>query len=109
MQPPGSFKLARRTPAKPDPLDRLAPGEARARRIVDSLREELSTGNALDPRIRQVFHDPREVFRLEYEVAGIHAQRTTLLDRETLDDLLDTDAVRKAFESRRGLSQAGDG
>ena len=109
MQPPGSFKIARRRTAPPDMLDRLAPGEARARRIVDSLRAQLNAGDAQDLRIRQIFNDPREIFRLEYAIAGANAQRTTLLDRDALDELLDTDAVRAALEPRPGHSLAEEG
>ena len=108
MQPPGSFKIAHRRTSTPDVLDQLAPGEARVRRIVDSLRAQLSGGDAQDLRIRQIFDDPREIFRLEYAISGANAQRTTLLDRDTLDELLDTDAVRAALEPGNDHSLAED-
>ena len=108
MQPPGSFKIAHRRTSTPDVMDRLAPGEARVRRIVDSLRAQLSAGEARDLRIRQIFDDPREIFRLEYALSGVNAQRTTLLDRDTLDELLDTDAVRAALDPGYEQSRAED-
>jgi hypothetical protein len=41
-----------------------------------------------------VFETPREIFRLEIESPELAYQRTTLLDREALDELLEVDAVR---------------
>lgn len=97
MKPHGTYKLTHRVGSIPDPIERFAPSEARLRRIVESLRMELSAGEAQHLRIRQIFHDPREIFRLEYELTDLNLQRTTLLDRDALEDLLETDEVRAAF------------
>ena len=97
MKPHGSYKLTYRGGSMPDPIEQFAPGEARVRRIGESLRMQLSEGVAQHLRIRQIFHDPREIFRLEYELTDLNLQRTTLLDRDALEDLLETDEVRAAF------------
>jgi hypothetical protein len=51
-------------------------------------------------RIRRIFTSPREVFRLEIDVPEMGYQRTTLLDREALDELLATDDVRALVRQR---------
>jgi hypothetical protein len=69
--------------------------DARSERIVESLRNEIvETGGGQNLRIRLVFREPREIFRLELELPSLGYQRTTLLDRETLEHLLDADEVR---------------
>ena len=40
---------------------------------------------------------PQPIYRLEYDLAGLNAQRVTLLDRDSLEDLLETEAVRNAL------------
>ena len=97
MKPPGSFKLARRCNAAPSLLDEIAPGEGRARRIVDSLREQIAEGGTSNLRIRKIFENPREIFRVEIHLPEMNYQRTTLLDRDALEDLLETMEVREAF------------
>lgn len=93
MRPPGAFKIRRHGPFGPllDPTGR----DGRAQRIIDSLRAQiLEAGPGRKLRIRRVFHHPREVFRLELELPDLGYQRTTLLDRDALEDLLATDDVR---------------
>ena len=69
--------------------------DARSQRIIESLRNEIvEAGGDQNLRIRLVFREPREIFRLELELPSLGYQRTTLLDRETLEQLLDTDEVR---------------
>jgi hypothetical protein len=41
-----------------------------------------------------VFRTPREIFRLELELPQLGYQRTTLLDRDALEELLAEDAIR---------------
>jgi len=99
MRPPGSYKIASRNRA----IDALRIPELRsaerARRILDSLRDQiLEGGDGL--RIRRIFSSPREVFRLEIDVPEMGYQRTTLLDREALDELLATDDVRALVRKR---------
>ena len=112
MKPPGHYKIryqrsaARRVASEApegDPIGALiaqvTASEGRVRRIVDSLREEI-VGGEDEPllRVRRVFSTPREIFRLEIERPALGYQRTTLLDRDALETLLEEDEVRDAFE-----------
>ncbi len=97
MKPPGSYKLARRCQVSPSLLDQLAPGEGRLQRIVDSLRDQITEGGTADLRIRRIFENPREIFRVEINLPEMNYQRTTLLDRDALEELLESDEVREAF------------
>lgn len=105
MRPPGSFKIARRhrlartgprtnpaiTPCHHLPLS----DEDRSQRVLESLRSEiLEGGETGNLRIRLVFRSPREIYRLEFENPEREYQRTTLLDRDALEELLESDEVR---------------
>jgi len=93
MRPPGAFKIRRGRPfgSLIDPTGR----DDRGQRIIDSLRAQiLEAGPARTLRIRRVLQRPREIFRLELELPDLGYQRTTLLDRDALEDLLATDDVR---------------
>lgn len=77
-------------------MDPLTLSGDRSDRIVDSLRAqilELDVDQSL--RIRQIFKDPREIYRVEIDRPDQGYQRTTLLDRDALEDLLATDDVRE--------------
>ena len=92
----GAYKIARRSRsvgAYPDPLAR---SEMRSQRILESLRSEIVAAAGSSLRIRQVFQSPREIFRLELELPEYCYQRTTLLDRDALEELLEADDVRRA-------------
>lgn len=119
MKPHGTYKLAyrkrgsERAPTDPlamhaapragdigELLERCARSELRCQRILDSLRNEIVAGAGdHNLRIRQVFARPREIYRLELERPELGYQRTTFLDREALETLLDADDVRRAVES----------
>ena len=116
MKPHGTYKLAYRRAAaravapecpvgpRSASLDSLLDGfaqrEMRVRRLLDSLRSEiLEGGGGSNLRIRRVFKSPREIFRLELELPDLGYQRTTFLDREVLEELLDADEVREVVES----------
>jgi len=90
MRPPGAFKIRRGRPfgSLIDPTGR----DDRGQRIIDSLRAQILEARKL--RIRRVLQRPREIFRLELELPDLGYQRTTLLDRDALEDLLATDDVR---------------
>ena len=105
MRPPGSFKIARRrrlghTPPRANPAAppcRHLPlsDDDRSQRVLESLRNEiLESGEAGNLRIRRVFRSPREIYRLEFEIPEREYQRTTLLDRDALEELLEADEVR---------------
>ena len=91
MRPPGSFKIRR--PSRPAtlPLDPLGYG-GRCQKIIDSLCSEILEGENL--RIRQIFEQPRAIYRIEFDRPDMSYQRTTLLDEETLEELLEIDEVR---------------
>jgi hypothetical protein len=97
MKPPGTFKLLGRARRNtPDAMDPLALCVDRSDRIVDSLRVQILEGDADQSlRIRQIFNDPREIYRVEIERPDQNYQRTTLLDREALEELLATDDIRE--------------
>jgi hypothetical protein len=78
----------------------LLAGTHRSQRILDSLREEiLEGGEKGDLRIRCVFREPKEVFRLELRLPELAYQRITLLERDALEELLETDGVRALVET----------
>ena len=88
----------------PDPIEHALHGVARAerrtRRIVDSICDEIrGAGDRSALRIRRVFTVPREVFRVEYERPDLGYQRTTLLGREALEALLESDGIQSAIEN----------
>lgn len=91
MQPPGSFKL-RRPPSHPLPQESLPFADTRCQKLVDSLCIEILEGENL--RIRQVFEQPRAIYRIELDRPEMNYQRTTLLDEDTLEELLEIDEVR---------------
>ena len=100
MRPHGTFKLLGRARRKDrggvDAMDPMALCAGRGDRIVDSLRMQILEG-AEDQslRIRQIFQDPKEIYRVEIDCPDQNYQRTTLLDRDALEDLLATDDVRE--------------
>jgi hypothetical protein len=96
MKPHGTYRLLggrrSRDAAGPDPILGTA---MRQQRIVDSLRCEISNSeHEHEIRIRQIFTNPREIFRIELEVPEMNYQRTTLLDRDALEELLEVDEIR---------------
>jgi len=100
MKPRGSFKIANRGRLLDGLIDPLTRSEARSHRIVQSIREQIVDGGPGQRlRIRQVFRAPREIFRLELELPELGYQRTTLLDRDALEELLTADEVRNLVEA----------
>jgi hypothetical protein len=97
MKPHGSFKLLGRS--RQTSQDSMAPNvlsEDRSDRIVDSLRVQILEGDEDQSlRIRLVFSEPEEVYRVEIDRPEAGYLRTTLLDRDALEDLLATDDVRE--------------
>ncbi len=106
MRPRGTFRISRRGQLGRgrSPVDGFDPiadaylalrGDRRLRRILESLRSEIvECGAGRNLRIRQVFQTPREIYRLELELPELGYQRTTLLDRDALEELLEADDVR---------------
>ena len=48
--------------------------------------------------MRRILSEPVEVFRLEFERPELGYQRTTLLDRDCLEELMETDGLRHRIE-----------
>ena len=115
MKPHGTYKVARRrNPDSPglkhhpaprrigyDPLlDPILGGDPRLQRLLQSLRDEIvEGGDETNVRVRRVFSEPREIFRLELERPELGYQRTTLLDRDALEELLEIDEVREIIRT----------
>ena len=79
-----------------DPYLRAA---RRVRGVLDSLHRDIRAGSRV--RVRQIIEGPVDVFRLESERSDLTCRRTTLLDREALEMLLEevgTAAVERAFD-----------
>ncbi|MCH2173312.1 hypothetical protein MK489_21250 [Myxococcota bacterium] len=111
MKAPGAYKIAHRRTARipgvvDAGLDPLPLGDYKLQRLLDSLRSEIIEGGGGDNlRIRQIFWSPREIYRLELELPELGYHRTTLLDRDALEELLATDDLRDVIAS----SKLGDG
>ena len=94
MKPHGTYKIAhRRSPARAAftrplisrdvdadaLLDPILDGDERLQRILESLRNEIIEGGGGDNiRVRQVFHEPREIYRLEIENTELHGKMILL-------------------------------
>jgi hypothetical protein len=105
MKPHGTYKLLYRSrgPQSVSVGSFAVPGPA-GPAGAESLLERLEGGEGRSLRIRRVFTHPREIYRLELELPELGYQRTTLLDRDALEELLEADAVRQAVETA-GLGQ----
>jgi hypothetical protein len=116
MKPSGTYKIRYQRTAEPgyrapaiapslrDPIERaihrVALAERRTQRVVASISDEIrGGGDRSSLRIRRVFTVPREVFRVELERPDLGYQRTTLLGREALEALLESDGVQTAIEA----------
>jgi hypothetical protein len=116
MKPHGTYKIryqrtAARSPARcapstngAEPLERvlgaLEAAEYRTARVLDSLhREIVEGGEDAALRIRRVFIEPREIFRVELERPDLGYQRTLLLGREALESLLEREEIHPALET----------
>ena len=89
----GSYRISSRVRAFEASQDPVLRRTRRIARLLDSLRLEIQDV-ATTVRATRDFETPREVFRLEIESSELGYQRTTLLDRDTLEELLEVDAVR---------------
>lgn len=97
MKPPGAYKLAGRTRAFEACLEPSVRSARRLERLLGSLRSQICEGGRERVRLRRIFKDPREIYRLEVEVPELACQRVTLLDRDALELLLAADDVRAVF------------
>lgn len=99
MKPRGTYKIVNRGGALDALIDPLTRSEMRSQRILRSLRDEIvGGGGGQTLRIRQIFRTPREIYRLELELPELGYQRTTILDRDALEELLSAEGVREAVD-----------
>jgi hypothetical protein len=95
MANPGSYRVLGRSRSLDALLEPELRSAQRVRRILDSLRTEIvGAGGEGCVRVRRILERPREVFRIEIDSPELGYQRTTLLDRRALDELLRTEDVR---------------
>ena len=95
MKPPGAFKISSRQRAFDAYVDSAVQQTHRTQRILESLRNEiLEGGDGANLRIRRIFQNPREIYRLELQLPELGYHRTTLLDRDALEELLAAEDVR---------------
>jgi hypothetical protein len=100
VKTPGSYKIASRGRRFEQSLHPALRSARRAQRILDSLRLELAGEEPCDRvRVRRILSEPVEVFRLELERPDLAYQRVTLLDRDCLEELLETDGVRERLQT----------
>ena len=97
MSQPGRFRIPSRNRSYEAHLHPAMRAARRVERILDSLRAEIE-GGEVRVRVRQVFERPRAIYRLEIEQPAWGYQRTTLLDRDALEELLAQDGVRDRIE-----------
>jgi hypothetical protein len=67
-----------------DPALRAA---RRVRGVLTSIHRDIQAGSRV--RVRRIFSHPIELYRLELERSDLRCQRTTLLDADTLETLLE--------------------
>lgn len=92
---PGSYRILMRSRRSVE--DQLSPELAAMRRVermLASLLDEFRCASTV-VRARCIFREPREIFRLEITNPERGYQRTTLLDRDVLDELLEHPDVRE--------------
>ena len=112
MKPYGTYKIRYQRnhdvgvipPSLGDPIERaihrVALADRRTNRIIASISDEIRGGGERSSlRIRRVFETPREIFRVEVARPDLGYQRTTLLGREALEELLESDGVQTAIET----------
>jgi hypothetical protein len=96
MKLPGSYKIASRGRSFEQTLHPALRSARRAQRILDSLRLELAGEESCsEVRVRRILSEPVEVFRLELQRPELSYQRVTLLDRDTLEELLEIEGIRE--------------
>ncbi|MFQ5515094.1 MAG: hypothetical protein ACE5FG_11730 [Myxococcota bacterium] len=98
---PGSFRLAYRSRPVDVLSDPLGLSSRRIGRILASIQRDLDAG--AHASVRQILRGPCELYRLEVERPDLAYQRTTILDRDTLDTLLEQtsyEILRERFRFR---------
>ena len=99
---PGTFRLGHRTEPTGLPAamyaDPLGFSAHRVGRILASISTDIDEGGRAS--VRQILQGPRELYRVEVERPDLAYLRTTILDRDALDTLLEQtseDTLRGSF------------
>ena len=98
---PGGFRIAHRARTFELYADPVGHRHRRVRRILASIQQDIDEG--CTAFVRQILCEPRELYRLELERPDMSYLRTTILDRDTLDELLEItpeQTVRDRFQFR---------
>ena len=84
---PGRFRLSNQPPGLRAGLDPWAGAQRRVRAILSSIQQDLFEGGTA--RVRQILSSPRELYRVEVEREEWSYLRTTILDRDALEALIE--------------------
>ncbi len=68
-------------------LDEIEKRDRRIRRIITSIQRDVDEGGRA--HVRQILRGPLELYRIELERPEMSYQRTTIVDRATLEMLLE--------------------
>lgn len=83
-------------------LDEIEKRERRIRRIITSIQRDVDEGGRA--HVRQILRGPLELYRIELERPEMSYQRTTIVDRATLELLLEEtpeETLRSGFRFAR--------
>ncbi|MEE9282038.1 MAG: hypothetical protein V3V67_17870 [Myxococcota bacterium] len=95
---PRSFRRLRHARPFELDLDEIEKRERRIRRIISSIQRDVDEGGRA--YVRQILRGPLELYRIELERPEMSYQRTTIVDRATLELLLEQtpeETVRASF------------
>lgn len=84
---PGRFRLSNQPLGLGAGLDPWAGTQRRLRAILTSIQQDLLEGGTA--RVRQILSTPRELYRVEVEREDWSYLRTTILDRDALEALIE--------------------
>ncbi len=84
---PGRFRLSNQPRGFDAGLAPWSGTQRRVRAILDSIHRDMFEGGTA--RVRQILSTPRELFRVEVEREEWAYLRTTILDRDALEALIE--------------------
>ncbi len=84
---PGRFRLSNQPPGLRAGLDPWGEGQRRVRAILHSIQQDVFEGATA--RVRQILSSPHELYRVEVEREEWSYLRTTILDRDALEALIE--------------------
>jgi hypothetical protein len=84
---PGSFKHVNQRRSFGSFDEPWIAGDRRLGRILESIQADIGEGGTC--RVRQILKNPRELYRLELERPDMAYERTTILDGDALEQLLE--------------------